>query len=81
VTTSGDLVDVAVSDHGPGVPAAELASIFERTWRGDDEDNERRGLGLAIARQVAEAHGGKLVVESPGPGGYSTTFTLSIPVG
>jgi signal transduction histidine kinase len=78
VVEQDDRVEIAVSDHGPGIPASQLAHIFERSWRAEPEPGGGTGLGLAIARQIAEAHGGALTVRSPDPAGYSTTFTFAL---
>jgi signal transduction histidine kinase len=51
-------VSVVVSDAGPGVPAAQRDRIFERFWRGEGAPGT--GLGLPIARQIAQAHGGEV---------------------
>ena len=68
---------VVVTDHGPGIAEDEQAHIFERFWRGRP-DTHGTGLGLPIARQIAEAHGGTLTLASPGPSGDGTTFTLTL---
>jgi signal transduction histidine kinase len=68
-----------VSDTGPGIPRDEQAVIFERFARGGDRRrrSDGAGLGLAIARAVAEAHGGRVDLDSqPGAG---ASFTISIP--
>jgi signal transduction histidine kinase len=67
-----------VKDTGPGVPVDEQAHIFERFVRlGSAPAGEGAGLGLAITRAVAEAHGGRVEVDSrPGTG---ARFTLIIP--
>ena len=70
-----------VSDSGPGVPASEHEHIFERFARGPDAHARRRegaGLGLAIARAVAEAHGGRITLDSRV--GEGATFAIVIPV-
>jgi signal transduction histidine kinase len=64
-----DEVELAVSDTGPGIPAEELDSIFDRYTRSADSGGS--GLGLAIARSLVEAHGGSIEAESP-PGGGAT---------
>ena len=62
--------EVAVRDHGPGVPGAEAPFVFDRFFRGDGARRRTgSGLGLAIVRQVAESHGGTVgVEEAPGGG-------------
>lgn len=59
-------LDVLVSDEGPGIPEEELSRIFERFYQTDKSrtGGERRGvgLGLAITREIVEAHGGKIEV-------------------
>jgi signal transduction histidine kinase len=64
-----------VSDTGKGIPREHLPHVFERFYRAD----ERRGsgLGLSIARQIAEAHGGSLSVRSEV--GKGSTFVLQLP--
>jgi signal transduction histidine kinase len=71
-----DGVAVAVTDHGPGIPADDRDRIFERFWRGHADGGT--GLGLPIARQIALAHGGDLRVRSPGAAGDGATFTLTV---
>lgn len=79
---SGGRVEVAVAggklsvrDHGPGIPADDLPKVFERYWSGREGGT---GLGLPLAKAIAEAHGGTLEAASrPGEG---ATFTLTLPV-
>ncbi|HEX2110233.1 MAG TPA: ATP-binding protein [Gaiellaceae bacterium] len=68
-----------VRDRGPGIPLREQPRIFERFRRGRDERrSEGAGLGLAIVKAIAEAHHGRIEVDSrPGAG---ATFTLVVPV-
>ncbi len=69
-----------VADDGPGIPAGEQQQVFERFRRGvaGERRSEGAGLGLAIVRSVAAAHGGNVeLTSSPGNG---ATFTLVIPL-
>jgi signal transduction histidine kinase len=73
----GPWVAFRVSDTGSGIPAADLPKVFERFYRGAREnDGGGAGLGLAIAREVVEAHGGRIAVESAEGRGSAFTFTL-----
>jgi signal transduction histidine kinase len=74
-------VAVSVQDHGPGIAAEEQRLVFEKfgrvNWGGRSKPGA--GLGLFIARSIAEAHGGSLEVRSePGAG---ATFTFRVPIG
>lgn len=75
-------VELAVSDEGPGMDEATRARVFERFFQGDAglaRGHEGMGIGMAIAREMVEMHGGALTVESePGVG---TTFTFTLPLG
>jgi two-component system, OmpR family, sensor kinase len=68
----GDMLEIEVADSGPGIPPDQLEHVFERFHRldrGRSRESGGSGLGLAIARAIAEAHGGRLYVESaPGSG-------------
>lgn len=68
---------IAVTDDGPGIAADDLARIFEAGVR-LDESQPGSGLGLALARSIAEAHAGHVRVESTV--GAGSTFTLELPV-
>jgi two-component system OmpR family sensor kinase len=68
-----------VRDHGPGIPLAEQGKVFERFSRGSGGGrSEGAGLGLAIVKAIAEAHRGRVELES-GPGAGSV-FTIVIPI-
>ncbi len=75
----GPHLAISVADHGPGVPASEVESIFEPFYRapGSLPDVGGAGLGLAIARQLARAQGGDVRYTSR-PGG-GAVFTLILP--
>ena len=88
VTLSAALADggiaVTVRDTGEGIPPGELSRIFERFYQVDksrqrDRPEDGWGLGLAIVRQIVEAHGGTIRAESTV--GQGTTFTVWLPLG
>ena len=73
------LVHFYVDDSGPGIPADERERIFERFYRIDKSraaDRGGRGLGLAIASEIAKAHGGSIAVGDSDLGGASFVLTL-----
>jgi len=73
-------VVIGVSDHGPGIPLEEQRRIFEKYYRGKQGRGHLTGMGmgLPIARQVVEAHDGRVWVESrPGEG---ATFSFTLPL-
>ena len=80
VSAQGPSALVAVSDSGIGLAPGDLERVFDRFYRvrGVDRPPGGSGIGLAIARAIARAHGGELAAASPGPG-LGTTFTLRIP--
>jgi signal transduction histidine kinase len=72
-------VRLRVADTGGGIAPADLPFVFDRFWRGDPARTagSSRGLGLAIARELVQAHGGAISVQStPGAG---ATFTIDLP--
>jgi signal transduction histidine kinase len=74
-------MEISVSDRGPGIDPADLPHLFEPFYRGRRAVENRihgNGLGLALVRRVAEAHGGRVSVQSkPGDG---ACFTLHLPI-
>src|SRR6266508_6472382 len=73
--------EVSVTDTGPGIPAEHLPRLFERFYRVDRaraRDDGGTGIGLAIARSVVEAHGGRIRAESQV--GKGSVFTFDLPV-
>jgi NtrC-family two-component system sensor histidine kinase KinB len=75
--SDGDWVRFSVQDQGPGIPSENLTHIFERFFRGSGvEKNKGVGLGLAIAKEIVEVHGGRIWVESAPGQGSTFHFTL-----
>jgi signal transduction histidine kinase len=78
----GREIEIRVADRGPGVERGERDRLFEPFFRGSASQasggGRGTGLGLSIVRHVAEAHGGRVSVESPAEGG--ARFVLSLPV-
>ena len=79
VTVTGDKVQVAVSDHGIGIPEKDRAHLFERYFRGSNvSDVAGTGVGLYLVDMVARLHGGGVAVESAERGG--SRFVLTLPI-
>jgi signal transduction histidine kinase len=74
--TNGTVM-VSVSDGGPGIPPEQRERIFERFAQGAEGESGAAGLGLSIVRDIVQAHGGRVHLES-GPGGGSR-FILELP--
>ena len=74
----GTVVRFSVSDTGPGIAPPDVPLVFERFWQGKREGRGSAGLGLAIARGIVEAHGGRIWVESEV--GRGTTFFFTLPL-
>jgi signal transduction histidine kinase len=75
-----DRILLTVADTGEGIPAHNLAKVFERFYRGEtsrQREDAEAGLGLAIAKSIVEAHGGSIRVDSEVNQG--STFTISLP--
>ncbi len=76
-TARGNEVVIAVRDTGVGIPAEQLARIFERFYRVDRaRTGQGTGLGLAIAKHLVQAHGGRIWAESREGQGSTFSFTL-----
>lgn len=74
---SEDLIEISVSDSGPGIPDAHRQSIFDPFWSQTSPDGHSgSGLGLTISRQLANVLGGSLVVEDAPDGGARFVLTL-----
>ena len=79
--TRGDSVRVDVMDTGPGIPPDALPYVFDRLYRADpsrERGTGGSGLGLTIARQLVEAHGGTIWVESEE--GLGSRFGFDLPL-
>ncbi|MFQ5343923.1 MAG: sensor histidine kinase, partial [Anaerolineae bacterium] len=73
---------ITVTDSGPGISPEDLPHIFDRFYRGDKSRSRQTGgmgLGLAIAKQLVELHGGRIWAESVGPG-QGATFYVVLPL-
>jgi two-component system sensor histidine kinase CpxA len=71
-------LEIAIADHGPGVPPADLERIFEPFYRvaeSRDRDSGGEGIGLAITAQVMKAHGGFARARNT-PGGFEVRLSL-----
>jgi signal transduction histidine kinase len=75
-------VTIAVCDNGEGIDSEHLPYVFDRFCRVDSDRSRQTGgtgLGLAITQALVQAHGGKITVESDGPG-KGSQFTITLPV-
>lgn len=80
VREAGAMIAIDVEDHGPGIPAEELPSLFKPFTRLSTVKLARQrsvGLGLAITKRLVEAHGGTIDVDSEV--GRGSTFTMQLP--
>jgi PAS domain S-box-containing protein len=79
VAARGDLAELCVSDDGPGIPPGAEARIFRRFERATDVRNYGGlGLGLYIVREIVEAHGGTISVDTAA--GKGATFRVALPL-
>ena len=72
-------IQFGVKDSGDGIPPSELGKIFQSFYQGSDSSKSGRlGLGLATSKEIVEAHGGRIWVESEGVG-RGATFFFTVP--
>ncbi len=69
---------VEVADRGPGLPPGREARVFEKFYRGPAAPGRGAGLGLAIAKGIVAAHGGRIWAQNLPEGGVAFLFTLPI---
>jgi signal transduction histidine kinase len=75
---AGDRVRFAVEDVGPGFASGDLERVFDRFVRGERGEGSSLGLGLALVRRIAEAHGGRAWAENREGGGARVTLELPV---
>ena len=82
LTSCGEKITLAVQDHGPGIPDAEKARVFDRFYSADPSrtDKHNFGLGLSVAKELARLHHADLTVtDTPGGGAkFAVTFAARI---
>ena len=75
VEPGDEQVSIRIRDEGPGIPAEALDRVFEALYSTREGGT---GLGLPIARRIAQAHGGHLRVGTPGGSGTEVEITLPL---
>lgn len=81
LTEQSGLLQIAITDHGPGISPEDIPFIFDRFYRGSKSRNRAdggAGLGLAISKSLVEAHGGRIELDCPVEGG--TRFRVILPL-
>ena len=78
--SDGKNLTFTVSDTGIGIAKRDLGHIWERFWQADTSRGVDRGsgLGLAMVKQISDAHGGSLSVDSEPGRGSTFTYTMSL---
>jgi signal transduction histidine kinase len=78
VVRAGEEIVFKVTDTGPGIPSADIEHLFDKFWQARRNDHRGVGLGLAIAKSIVEAHGGRISVQSTV--GVGSTFSFTLPL-
>jgi two-component system sensor histidine kinase KdpD len=73
-----DVVQVRVTDQGPGIPPEDRQRVFEPFYRAEGDTGSGTGLGLAIAKAIVESHGGRIWIEGAPGGGTAVVFQLPV---
>jgi nitrogen fixation regulatory protein len=76
-----DRIEVSVEDSGPGVPEASRIRVFEPFFTTKGADRQHIGMGLAVARDVVNGHGGFIDIEAPGEDRSGCLVRVQFPVG
>jgi signal transduction histidine kinase len=79
VSDEGGVVKIAIRDDGPGIPEEEMERVFEPFYRVEASRNRHSGgsgLGLSIARNIAQAHGGSVRLRNLAAGGLEATLRI-----
>ncbi len=81
ITSEDGAAHVTVRDSGPGIPASDLPHVFDRFYQVSEPAQTQMGtgIGLALAKEIMDLHGGTLAVESEE--GFGSTFTVTLPLG
>ena len=80
-SADGERARIEIEDNGIGIPASDIAHVFERFYRVDKARSRQTGgtgLGLSIVEKIVKLHGGEILVDSVE--GKGTTFTVILPI-
>lgn len=77
-TAGKERITIEVADHGPGLPPGDEERVFEKFYRGPGTSERGAGLGLAICRGIAQAHGGRIWAHNLPEGGVAFFVTLPL---
>ena len=78
VSADGERLQVSVKDRGEAIPVERQQAIFEPYARNDQSGQRGAGLGLALCRAIAAAHGGSLTLKARQGGGNNFSFALAL---